>query len=116
MHINNGESAVSVLFECSYCIQTDFADLCGCRLEGAPCVETAGETVRLVALAHQAQFSGVLRILRPHVLNIDLRGTQMLSRHRGVHKFVFVPKNGNLKCRGLLHKARMGFYTVKDHI
>lgn len=48
------------------------AGLCKCGLEGAPCVETAGETVRLVALAHQAQFSGVLCILGPHVLNIDL--------------------------------------------
>lgn len=58
------------------CIQTDcesyYADLCRCRLEGAPCVETTGETVRLVALAHQAQLSRVLCILGPHVLNVDL--------------------------------------------
>lgn len=63
-----------------YCIQTDSevcrANLCRCSLESAPGVKTTGETVGLVAFAHQAQFPWVLCILGPHMLNIDLTSFQ----------------------------------------
>lgn len=77
VHIDNGRAVVSgvVFWTLMLILYSDRpweADLCRCSLEGAPCVETTGKTVGLVAFAHQAQFSRVLCILGPHVLNIDL--------------------------------------------
>lgn len=45
----------------------------GGSLEGAPGMEAAREAVGLVPLANQPQLPWVLRILGPHVLDVDLR-------------------------------------------
>lgn len=42
--------------------------------EGAPGVETAGEGVLLIALAHEAQAAGPLVLLGAHVLDVHLGG------------------------------------------
>lgn len=47
--------------------------LSGRLLERAPGMETTGEAVRFVAFSHQAQLPGVLSILGPHMLDIDLK-------------------------------------------
>lgn len=47
--------------------------LCWHRPEGAPGMETASKAMRFIAFAHQAQLPRMFCILRPHMLNVNLK-------------------------------------------
>lgn len=48
--------------------------LCELGFERPPGVEAAAEAVRLVSFPHQTQLPGWLRLLRAHVLDVNLQG------------------------------------------
>lgn len=65
--------------------------LCGGSFESPPGVEAAREAVRLVSLAHESQFSGLLVLFGAHVLDVHLQ--KCTRRGGGVFGLQKMPKS-----------------------